>query len=1161
VRLFASGRVVPKPQNTSSWERGNTLASLKNLVCSFLLALSAVAVSAQQITGNIRGTVSDASGALVQSATVIVKEVETGLTRTATSDQSGNYSLLELPVGHYQLEVTAKGFQKYLQEGISLDVDQMATIAVHLQVGSETQQVAVNANATLVQNTVSSLGETVMSREILDLPLDGRNFSQLGVLQPGVVPLTPGLLEAGGPARENEGYAVDGQRPESNNFLIDGADNVSSVDGGFVLKPPIDAIEEFRILTHNANAEFGRNTGSTTNIVTRSGTNRFHGALWEFLRNDAMDSSDYFTQAVQPLKQNQFGATFGGPLVKDKTFFFGYYEGFRNRQGESVPATVPSADEKQGNFAELCTNISGDQLAQSGPNAGLCVNSQGNPDGNGQLTYFGTPVPFNNMTLFTPIDPIATNLLPFFPTATNGENGYIGTQTLIENNDQFGVRIDHYLSTSDTLNFRYMYSAGPTTDPLSPVGANVPGFPVGEYDRAQNFVAQETHFFTPKTIGIARFSFLRNTFLLDEHLNHESPASLGFQYAPTLPLAAGPPFIQIGGYASVGDPITGPRNTYQNTFDLSGSLGWIHGRHEFKFGGGYRRDQINGLQGIASNGFFVFAPVPSYEDFIYNDGFANFLSANPVVFLQGGGNFSREIRDRALDAYAQDTYKVSSHVTLNYGLRYELPFPTTENHNEVNLFVPGAQSTVMPSAPSGLLYPGDPGVPDGLIATQKTAFAPRAGLAWDLLGDGKTVVSAAYGIFYEPYYTGEGGPLQDPVSAPPYLKTQQISFPINSFANPYYTPDPFSQAFPEPMTLLVVARNMHLPYAQDWNLNIQRSIGDDWLAQIGYVGTAGVRLPRFIEGNPTVFIPGMAVSPFCPQPNVACPISNENDINQRRLYSGCTLANPNNCIYASVGEMASIANSSYNALEASLRKRFSHGLSFLASYTWAHSIDDVSSFNITGSASQPVAGENDLAQNPFDLGAERGRSMFDMRHRFVLSYQWNLPFWNHPTNWYQHVLGNWQLNGIATVMSGGPFTVFDSNDVSLQGTAPEITGFSANRPNLIGNPNNGPRTPQEWMNVNAFQQLQPDPLGRFQVFGDEGRNVVAGPPYADWDFSAFKNIPVSEGKEFQFRGELFNVLNHTNLRLPVSDISSPNFGQIQQDVGPRVIQVALKLLF
>src|SRR5579863_10441315 len=429
---------------------GRSMPSAKTLTLFLMTLLTSVNVAGQQITASIRGTVLDPSGAIVQAALITAKQTETGLTRAAVTDRQGEYVLVELPIGHYQLEVQAKGFQRYLQQGISLDVNQTATVGIRLKLGSETQQVEVSANAALIQSTVSSLGETVMENEILDLPLDGRDFSQLGLLQPGVMPLTPGLLEAGGPARQNQAYAVDGQRPESNNFMIDGADNESSVDGGFVLKPPIDAIAEFKILSHNANAEFGRNTGSTTNIVSRSGANSFHGAAWEFLRNDAMDSSDYFTQSVQPLKQNQFGATFGGPILKDKTFFFGYYEGFRNRQGETVPATVPSLQERAGSFAQLCTGIAGDSINQT---SGLCVSSQGQPDPNGQLTFFGTPVPFNQMTMFTPIDPIATNVLPFFPQPNVGVNGFTATQTLSENNDQFGLRVDHYFSRVDSLNF------------------------------------------------------------------------------------------------------------------------------------------------------------------------------------------------------------------------------------------------------------------------------------------------------------------------------------------------------------------------------------------------------------------------------------------------------------------------------------------------------------------------------------------------------------------------------------------------------------------------------------------------------------------------------------------------------------------------------------
>jgi hypothetical protein len=747
------------------------------------------------------------------------------------------------------------------------------------------------------------------------------------------------------------------------------------------------------------------------------------------------------------------------------------------------------------------------------------------------------PIPYNKID--GPFDPIALNILNYYPQPNEGLNTFVSTQNLSVNNDQFGLRFDQYLSAKDNLSLRYMYSGGPTTDPLSTAGANVPGFPVGEEDRAQNFVAQEVHVFSPAVVGVARFSYLRNKFLFDQHLNHQPPSSLGFAYEPTLAEAAGPPFIQVGGYASVGDPITGPRNTIQNTFDVSGSLNWVRGRHELKFGGGFRRDQINALQGIATNGFFVFANFP------FSDPFASFLAGQPVVFLQGGGDFGRHIRGKALNFYGQDTFKVTSKLTLNLGLRYDLPFPYTELQNRQNLFVPGAQSKVFPSAPAGLLYPGDPGVPAGLIQTKKTAFAPRVGFAYDPAGDGKWLVSAAYGIFYEPFYNGQGGPLQDPISAPPYLATPQAGFPVN-FPNPFEGRNPFDGSFSEPMTLLVVSRDLKLPYAQDWNLNVQRSFGNNWLFQIGYVGTNGVHLPRLVEGNPTIYYPG---------------VSTPDNAIQRRLYSGCTLAAPDNCVFASVGEIAGISRSNYNALETSLRKRFGHGISFLTSYTYSKSIDDVSSFNITGSASQQVAGENDLAQDPFNLAAERGRSMFDARHRLVLSYQWSVPFWRQAHTWYQHVLGNWQLNGIFTAQSGTPFTVFDSRDVSLQGSAPEISGFSSNRPNLVGDPNAGPRTAKEWLNKAAFQPIIMDPNSPVQQFGNEGRNVVQGPGYTNWDFAAAKNIRISEGKEFQFRGELFNFLNHTNFRLPDSNVSSRTFGEIHSDLGPRVIQVALKFLF
>jgi hypothetical protein len=417
--------------------------------------------------------------------------------------------------------------------------------------------------------------------------------------------------------RAAQAYAVNGQRPESNNFMIDGANNFDGVDAGFVIQPPIDAISEFRILTHTTNAEFGHSTGSTTNLITRSGTNGFHGGAWEFLRNDALDAKSFFATNVEPLKRNQFGGTLGGPIRRDKTFFFLYYEGLRNRQGETTSATVPTAQEKQGNFGALCTAANGQFDA-----LGLCSV----PSGQLINEFSGQPFRFNQLPF---VSPIAQNLLQYFPNPTGSSsqpNLYSTTENLNQDNDQFGVRVDHYLMARDVLNFRYMFSQGNSTDPLSTAGANLPGFPVGEDQRAQNFVAQETHTFSPTLTGVLRFSFLRNKFLYNQAINHTTPSSLGFQYEPSLEQAIGPPFMQISGYASIGDPITGPRNTYESAIDISGSVTWVRGRHEMKFGGGYGHEQINLLFGIASNGFFVFAPAP------INDAFASFLIGQPVCF-------------------------------------------------------------------------------------------------------------------------------------------------------------------------------------------------------------------------------------------------------------------------------------------------------------------------------------------------------------------------------------------------------------------------------------------------------------------------------------------------------------------------------------------------
>jgi outer membrane receptor protein involved in Fe transport len=1110
-------------------------------LASFLF-LDRRSTPAQQVTATMRGTALDPSGASVASATVTATQTETGYTRSAITDAQGDFVLVELPVGHYRLQGEAKSFQKFLQDGLSLEVNQTARVVIRFSIGSETSQIEVVADAPLLENTGSSLGKAVGEREIQDLPLNGRHFTQLGTLQPGVVPITPGLAQAGGSLRNGQAYAVNGQRPESNNFLIDGADNFNNVDGGFVMEPPVDAIAEFRILTHTANAEFGHSTGSTTNIVTRSGTNSYHGSLWEFVRNDAFDAKSFFAQSVEPLKRNQYGGTFGGPARRDKTFFFLYYEGLRERAGETRQTTVPSLKERNGDFGELCT---APPLGGHFDGSGNCLDATNAPLPQGQIYFLFAPspqpFPYNQLPF---IHPISQNLLDYYPEPNAGNNTFVSTENESTNNDQFGLRLDHYLSQRDTLNVRYIFSQGNVLDPLSTSGANVPGFPVGEEHRAQNFVATETHTFSSSLVALGRVSFLRNRFLFDEHLNHTSPASLGFQYQPSLEAAVGPPFIQVSGFASIGDPITGPRNTYDSTLDFTGSVTWIRGRHQLKFGGGYQYERLNVLQGIATNGFFVFAPFP------VTNSFASFLFGQPVFFLQGGGDFSRNLRGRALNAYAQDTYRVSSRLTLNYGLRYEIPFPYTEQKNRQNLFVPGRQSVVFPTAPVGLLYPGDPGVPKGLIQTDKKAFAPRVGLAWDPTGGGRWLVSSAYGFFYDPYYTGQGGPLQTPISAPPYLQTPQVAIP--NFPDPFNGANPFDQSFAQPMTLLTLDPSLGLPYAQDWNLNVERSFGANWLVEIGYIGTKGTKLPRFVEGNPAVSIPGETT---------------RDNADQRRLYSGCTVAQPSPCNYSSVGLISGIANSTYHALQTSVQKRFTQGFSMLASYTLSKTLDDVSSFNITGSASQSTAGENDLAQNPFLLSAEHGRSMFDARHRLVVSYQWDLPLFRRARGWQGLLLSGWQVNGISTFMTGTPFTVYDSTGVSAQGGAPEISGFPSDRPDLVGDPAKGScasngapvGTPDCWFNPDAFQPL--NPATQIGEFGNAGRNIVEGPGFQQWDFSALKNFRFTESKNLQFRAEFFNVFNHANFGIPVNDMNSANTGRIQTAQPGRLLQFALKFMY
>jgi len=1056
-------------------------------------------LSAQDPVGALEGTVVDATDRPIDGATERATHLGTGRVFAAPVTE-GRYRLPVLPVGAYSLEIAAPGFARYERKPLEVQVSQVMRIDVRLEVAGARESVSVTSEAPLADTVSNAIGKTVTEKEILDLPLNGRNFTQLGLLQAGVAELTNGLATAGGSLRAGHAYSVNGQRPESNNFLLDGAKNGNRMDGGFAIRPPVDSIAEFRILTHTAPPEYGGTAGANTTVVTKSGGNAFHGGIYHFFRNDVFDARNFFSARVEPLKQNQFGGTLGGPVVRNKLFFFGYAERFVNRQGVTRSGNVPTAEQRRGDFTGRPPLIN---FAAGG------------------VPYPGNVIPASQFNA------VGVRAAGLYPAGNAAPTVYAGTVVTENETGQAGGRIDYAANERRQYFLRYSFAGGHNVNPISIRGSDLPGFPVRDELRTNSLVASETRVLTPNAVHTVRASLFRHTFVFDQRLNKMSPREFGFQYDSASEAGQSLPFFNVNGYSPVGGAITGPRTSAQTSVEVYDALHLVRGAHSVKIGGEARRLHLNLFQAIAPNAFFVFAP-----SFPTSDAFANLLLGRPVVFYQGLGDLSRGLRGWETALFAQDEWRAHRKLTLNFGLRWEVNTPFTEVRDRLNAFVPGVQSKVRPEAPAGLLFPGDPGIAAGIAPVFYKGLMPRVGLAWNPDGRGLTSIRAGYGIFFDPLANGSGVASQVPVSSLPSTQLIQFSGPGVNFVDPYGGQGrPAPGSFPKPLTLVVMERNARPPYAQNWNLSVQRSLGAQYLLDVRYVGSKGTRLPRNIEANPAVYGPGATAG----------------NADRRRLYANCPAAGA--CDFTHVAMLSYVTNSTYHSGQVGVTRRFANGFGFNTSYWFSKTLDYLSAMNLVGAAARPLAGENDIAQNPFDLRAERGPSLFDARHRLVASGTWELRGW----------LRGWQVNGIASYHSGTPFTVFDSTNVAMQAAHPPISGYSGGRPDLTGDPNTGARTATEWLSRSAFRRL--DPAADAGRFGNAGRNIARGPGFGNLDLSLTRQFALGERTRLQFRAECFNVANHANFAVPVSDLNSANFGRILEAGPARLWQLALKLNF
>ncbi|MDP6581497.1 MAG: TonB-dependent receptor [Vicinamibacterales bacterium] len=1053
------------------------------LISSMVTLCLASTVAAQTHLGTIRGTVSAASGSGVPRAPFTLTDETTNLTRSGITGADGRFSLTQLEPGSYRVEVAAPGYKTTIRRA-TLQVNQQLQLDLVLELGTLTEEVVVTAPDLTMNREPNGQSTVIDNVQLTNLPLDGRNFLELSLLAPGTVPAAQG---SAGSVRGAFTLNVNGAREGANAYLLDGAYNVDPKLNTVAVRPPVDAIDEFRLLTSSYDAAFGRHAGAQVNVITKSGSNQLHGTVYEFFRNDALNATNFFAPRNEPaptLERNQFGLSLGGPIATDRTFFFVDYEGTRLTEGITRTTTVPTLAERQGDFSSSlfpAPVIPGTQF----------------PFPNDRI-----PAPFQN--------PIGAAIAALYPLPNRDAPGgnFVSSPELTDRNDQVDLRVDHRLGAGSSLTVRYSVRDRELFEPFSGVGfAEVPGFGTNVPQRSQNLLTSNTQVLSPSLVNDIRVSYTRvSAGAFHENTGLSLNEQVGLPELSDNTRDFGLSFITVTGFSPLGDEFNNPQQSTTNTVQAIDTMTYARGRHLLKFGADLQFTRQDAFRDVQSRGLLTFS---SFPPFFTGNALADLLLGLPLV--TGGARLDnqQQLRTESYNLFVQDSIQIGSNLTVSAGLRYEFSSPPVDADDRANVYDPATQS---------LVPVGTAGIPRSGYEADRNNVAPRIGAAWTL-NDARTVVRGGWGVYYDQSALAPGEGLY---FNPPFFDFN-LFFPLPGL--PLTLADPFPSFFPValPPSALTFQRDLQTPYLQHWNAALQQELGSGRSVEIAYVGSRGRKLLRGRDINQAAANP----SPVNPRP-----------VPQ----------------FADIVSLESTGRSRYHALQLKAEQRLRSGLSLLAAYTLGQSEDDVSDFFSS-------AGDPNFPQDSNNPDAEFGRSNFDVRHRFSLSFSYDLPFGRNGRfasgdGRFAALLSDWQVAGVVTLQSGRPFTVGLLPAIDNSNTGRAALGFGSNdRPNQTGSPALSDASVERWFDTETFV------FPAFGSFGNTGRNTLDGPGFANVNLALLKGVALGDAARVQLRLEAFNLFNRTNLDLPDAFLGSPTFGQIRSAQPARRLQLGLKLMF